>query len=226
MSLTGDFCPTFFGYGPFVSYLLTGLYAAARGLLKVLAGWSDSDFFYRAIFEPTPFYAAGRVLHALADVAAVAVAARVAMRHAGLAAGWAVLALGAAPLLQPEHRLPDSERYVSRLVRAAGRRLRRQGGRRSEALRSPRGRGRRTLSRGQAAAGSADPARAASGYCGSVSRRVATARMARRSGVLDAGRGLRRRIDRDTRGCESVLDAGFECVPPARPSAAPGWAPS
>ena len=98
VSLTGDLCPTFFGYGPFVSYLLTGLYAAARGLLKVLAGWSDSDFFYRAIFEPTPFYAAGRVLHALADVAAVAVAARVAMRHAGLAAGWAVLALGAAPL--------------------------------------------------------------------------------------------------------------------------------
>jgi hypothetical protein len=93
--LSGDGCPRFFSYGPLVSYVLAGLYALAGSVL----GTQRSDLLYDALFEPTPFYATARVLHAVADVAAVAVAAGLAGRSGGAAARWAVLSLGAAPLL-------------------------------------------------------------------------------------------------------------------------------
>ena len=97
--LAGDLCPSFYSYGPLVSYLLAGLYALGWGLMGLLAGWDRSDVIYRVVFEPTPFYAVARLLHAAADVAAVVLAARFGARVFGPVAGWAVLGLGAAPLL-------------------------------------------------------------------------------------------------------------------------------
>jgi len=97
--LSGDLCPSFFSYGPLLGYALAGLYALAQFVLEQLVGLADGLFFYRAVFEPTPFYVAARTLHAVADVAAVALAARLAGRNGDSPARWAVLALGAAPLL-------------------------------------------------------------------------------------------------------------------------------
>ncbi len=97
--LAGDLRPSFFSYGPLVSYLLAGLCALGWGVMSVVEGWHLSDVIYRAVFEPTPFYAAARLLHASADVAAVALAARLGARHVSGPTGWAILGLGSAPLL-------------------------------------------------------------------------------------------------------------------------------
>lgn len=97
--LSGDLCPSFYSYGPLIAYLLAASYGAGWLLLDLVGEWSCAEFFHRAIFQPTPFYTAARALHAAADVAALAVASRLAARGAAAPAGWAVLAIGSAPLL-------------------------------------------------------------------------------------------------------------------------------
>ena len=97
--LSGDWEPGWYKYGPLFSYLLAFVYKIWMWTAGVTLGWSESDFFYAAFFEPTSFYVLARAFHSLIIVGIAGVSFLFARRHFDPLTSVAALILGLAPFL-------------------------------------------------------------------------------------------------------------------------------
>jgi hypothetical protein len=97
--LSGDLEPGWYKYGPLYSYLLAFIYKIWMWTAAVTLGWSESDFFYAAFYEPTSFYVLARAFHSLIVIGIAGVSWLFARRYFDSRTSVAVLILGLAPFL-------------------------------------------------------------------------------------------------------------------------------
>ena len=97
--LSGNWEPHWFRYGPLFSYLLAFLYKIWMWISSITVGWTRDHFFYRAFFEPTPFYALARAFHGFIVITIAGVSWLFARKNFNPQASLLALVLGFAPFL-------------------------------------------------------------------------------------------------------------------------------
>jgi hypothetical protein len=97
--LCGDWDPHWYKYGPLFSYLLAFIYKVWMWIANVASGWTESDFFYAAFFEPTSFYVVARAFHELIIIGIAGVSWLFARRYFNSHTAVIALILGLGPFL-------------------------------------------------------------------------------------------------------------------------------
>jgi len=97
--LSGNWDPHWFRYGPLFSYLLAFIYKALMWVSSIAFGWTRDHFFYRAFFEPTPFYVIARAFHGFIVMSIAYISYLFAKRNFTPQASLLALAMGFAPFL-------------------------------------------------------------------------------------------------------------------------------
>ena len=97
--LSGNWEPHWFRYGPLFSYLLAFLYKAWMWISSISLGWTRDHFFYRAFFEPTPFYEIARAFHGFIVLSIAYISCLFARRNFTPQVSFLALIMGFAPFL-------------------------------------------------------------------------------------------------------------------------------